>query len=114
MAGELSEAVRNPGDAAHGIRHDPGQDRSLHLCGGRAGRTGEGTQRGLSGSTYRCGCAGRLSRDAVYANCRRTGPETNRKRRIPALVAVASMTTAITTPVLCARPPFETGAPYTK
>src|SRR3546814_2538228 len=113
MAGEVAEAVRNPGDASYGIRHDPGQDRSLHLCGGRAGRTGEGPQRGLSGSTYRCGCAGRLSREAVYANCRLKGPETHMKRRIAALVALASMTTAITAPVLAAPPPFERSEEHT-
>src|SRR3546814_6536872 len=33
------------------------------------------------------------------------------KRRIAALVALASMTTAITAPVLAAPPPFETVAP---
>src|SRR3546814_14263065 len=67
--------------------------------------------RSLSGSTYRCGCAGRSSREAVYANCRLKGPETHMKRRIAALVALASMTTAITAPVLAAPPPFETVAP---
>src|SRR3546814_12608974 len=96
--------------AAHGIRHDPGQDRSLHLCGGRAGRTGEGPQRGLSGSTYRCGCAGRLSREAVYAHCRLKGSEPHMKRRLAALVALASMTKAITAPFLAAPPPFSTVA----
>src|SRR3546814_12346236 len=111
MAGEVAEAVRNPGDASYGIRHDPGQDRSLHLCGGRAGRTGDGPQRGLSGSTYRCGCAGRLSREAVYANCRLKCPETHMKRRIAALVALAYMPTAINAPVTAAPPPFATVAP---
>src|SRR3546814_9609770 len=97
--------------AAHGIRRDPGQDRSLYLCGGLTGRTGEGPQRGLSVSTYRCGCAGRLSQEAVYANCRLKGPETHMKRRISALVALASMPTSIPAPVLAAPPPFETVAP---
>src|SRR3546814_16780497 len=66
--------------------------------------------RSLSGSTYRCGCAGGLSREAVYANCRLKGAETNMKHRIAALVALASMTTAITAPVLAAPPPFQTEA----